>query len=1104
MATLLERRQLNSCRLGYVLVIEGCKFIFTDITDIVGTSWIGASDGREILPGLELPSSIQMGINPREGLLREYPVTFRLTETTDGQNRLALLFRGLHDDSTSYQLARRIAPSTTSLASTLTLIDLSTTIDPAEKHIGTERIDSATNSRGRRSWYIHPGTKPAGFDHPWIKDEASANVPPLVMSDEIQVWAGRQVALHEFVYDEDDDDWATFTEQYNNGSLVWRGTLQGRGRIVDTLQYDLDCFGPASLCRRQLNRMRPAEAYQMLPKIAPTAAQKGIAVIPHRRNAFDPTDTANNTNYQSCVFDDGQDIAATSYDALVSELSTLFSNVVDGTYTPNYTGSGGTDGVYFQENVNPGGSNSVFILNSTGEIGLRFKASSAAVMGRVSICMHHQYWALLGFDPVAQDALAQTSEYYVRFKPFDPSGTDLGFMWADQRDGAATALDFTDYWVAEIQTYNAAVNQNQDADNEGANVYARPLFDGGIVALNPDGKQEVALSVAAGTAYCESQKCFPPGGTYGNAEDRPEINSNKVNSMGWFLLEGQIARGEDQFADVDFEPFAQVARCSWYDASGDGLIGTDSGGLNPVMIVECLEDPRAFGLPYDKITAPWLSGGDTQMTATPMAVFGVRGWSQPVTMPDAAFRLISRTLLSSGTSGAWGTTAIPTFPSTGTNAATTGEVGDVVSSDVEIADLGLNLEADMVDLISFRTLAERTTGKNEPLTLVKHGYVGPIQAEELLGSLLQGRGWCFGYQRTPGDKQPKFTGVDVFGEFTPGDVPTVSGSILTITESDLAGSVDDPRSWMPRVEQTWRAPVDAFDVQTSAHPRDRSMSHEGRYLALDHGSHRRSGSNEWGISDAGLSNPEWYAANTDWNWRPGFIDRWQRQIAGFMAKPNRTVTIRVSAPKGQWLYPGTPFLLTNSRINSLDGQTIGVTKAPCRVIETTMHTKGPYKGSYTITALMLGVPSTYGFGNLWAGSAHVTGWTDNGGGSYTLTCAADWLDMGHGGNDVEAFKEPSWSSTGGTAKVRVYQSFDLETFDSGDTVTADVDSVTAGSNSITISSASGTIYEDTFKIITLAKYSEQAAGNWVRDLVIFHTDTIGTTHSSGTAGKKLS
>ena len=573
--------------------------------------------------------------------------------------------------------------------------------------------------------------------------------------------------------------------------------------------------------------------------------------------------------------------------------------------------------------------------------------------------------------------------------------------------------------------------------------------------------------------------------------------------MGWFVLEGQIARGGSQFDVVDFEDITQVARCCWYD-SGDGLVSADSNG-SPTVIIECLEDPRAFGFEDRKIEETWLSGGSTQVTATPMAVWAYRNYLDPQTYPDKAWRVITRVLLSSGTAGAWGTTGEPSFPSVGDNMPSTVDVTDNLAGDVEIADMGLGIEDPAVDLISFRRLAEATIPESDSaLGLVKLASIGAVQSEELLGSLLQGRGWSMGYIRQPGYVQPKFTGVDLYSQFDPDDLPTVAGSLVHITESDIAGNVDEIESWIPRVEQTWRSPIDAFEVSARRSPRGRGYEYEGTFASMDQGAFRRSGSAVVDIRDQGLSNPDLFDATEDeWQWRQGFRARFQQTIAEFMAKPNRTVTFMVSNPKGQWLYPGQAFLLTNPAINSLDGQTIGTDKAQCVVLNHSKILRGFYKGHHRIEAMMVGADFTSGFGRLWAGSAEVTSSVDNGAGSWTLTCAADWLDAGHGGNDVSAFVEPDWSSIGGNVYVRIYQSRDHKTFASGDRVLAQVTAVTPGSNTVTVTVTSGTMLRDTYKIVTLAPYSDQAAGGWVRDLVMFHTDGAGSTHSSGVDGSKL-
>ena len=1087
MATLLEKRQQDCARLGYLLVIEGCPYAFTDVVDIVGTSYI--SDGREVLPGLELPSALRMGINEREGLPREYSAAFRVTETKD--DKLASLFRGVFDDANSHQLTERVTPEDDPLASSLNTT--SGTVNPRGKHIGAEYIDSSGN---RRSWYIHPVGGATPFDHPWISGETYAPLPQVLVTDEPRIWSGRHVALFELVYDDEAGDWSTWSNQYTNGALIWRGTLQGRGRIIDTLQYEILCDGPASLTRRLLNRTRTTEPRTILPRVNVAASKRGIAIIPHRRNAGDVSDTANNTVFESSVFDDANDIVATSRQALLDELSSLLDDVADGS-TTNFAGTGGTSGTPYVDGALSGNGLSI---DQSAQLGIRFNSNSD-IMGRCSICMHESLWGLLGYEPSTQNQFAFDSIFYVQFKPFDPAPIDLGFNWAQQRDPAAAQLDFGGYWVGEIQTYKPSQNGNGDADNNGQTRWVSPLFEGGTVSIEHNGQQEIGFGLDF--FYIEGQKAFPPGGTYGDAEDRPSVNGNQVNAMGWFILEGQIARGENQFAEVEFEDLIQVARCCWYD-SGDGTMAKDADGF-PTMYIECLEDPRAFGFDHKKIEAPWLSGGSTQVTATPMAVWAYRNYLDPKTAPDGAWRIITRILLSSGTVGAWGTTGQPAFPAVGDNMPASVDVTDNLAGDVEIADMGLGIEDPAVDLISFRRLSEATLATpDDPLGYVKIAKVGPVQSEELIGSLLQGRGWAMGYIRQPGYVQPKFAGVDLYSQFEPSDLPTVAGELIHIRESDIAGTPDDVSSWIPRVEQTWRSPIDVFEVQSRGPVRGGGYDYEAEFVAMDQGASRRTGSATIGIRDAGLSNPELFALDeTEWQWGQGFRSRFQETIAGFMGKPNRTITIDVSNPKGQWLYPGQVFLFSHPAVNALDGQSVGVSLAQCVVLEHTKHLRGRLKGNHTIRAMMVGVDLSGGFGKLWGGSAEVLSTVPSFGSAYTLFVSSDWTGSGHGSEDVLSFVEPSWSSIGGDVYVRIYQSRDHLTFDAGDQVTAQVVSTSSAPPNMVVNVTAGTLLADTYKIVTLAPYSDQAAGAWPRELAMFHTDGIGSTHSAGVDGSKL-
>ena len=1073
--------QGQSQRVGHIVLIEGCAFGFTNISSLVGSTTYVSN--RTLLGGLELGSSIKHGCNVREGLLSDASVSFTLLD--NGYNApgdVAKLFRAYLDPSASDRIFEGV-PSTESPVTSKQGVGASS-VTMNSRHLGTEAFGPSGERRYR---YIHPGTAPPPMNHQWEGGEfGGQQLPALEVSDEPMIWEGREVAIHELIWNTESESWDTFANQYTAGSMIFHGTMRGRGEIVATGKYKVECFNEASLCRRVLNRGRSVQSFGIVPKLRQNNERRGILVA-YASKIANSTQAA--TTYKCSMFDDSNDIVATSLDPLRTELNALFEGVADGT-------DGGIN--FATGNSNFADTGGDVTVNTAGiRISYSDSADPATRFGQAFVVMHQDYWALLGFDPEVQGGLAENATDYIRFAPFDPSEYILGTPPTSHRSGGNT-LSFEGYWKCEIRTtFNGQLGE---PDNGGSPVTWPAIYPGGVTNLDPLGGQEISLVMDPGEPV-PSQLALPPADLF-PADDRPTIDGVAVDSMGWFLLTGKIARAATQTGNESFEDYAQVVRCSWV-ANGDA-IEVDGDGVFPAVRIEVYEDPRAFGVPFDKMTAAWLAGGTTEIRMTPLAVFGgYRAWQGSTeSLPDAAYRVITRIMLGTGTAGPWASTEPLAFIPTGDNQPTLTNPASVLGSDVEIADLGLGIDEAEIDYASFEEVNAASIGTDSKLGLVTAAFVGPVKSHELIGALMQGRGWCMSWRRLPGETRSRFGCVDFYkvpsaSELQYTDPVSGSSDYLVITDSDLGG-----RDWeqsIPRVNQSWRVPVDTFEISARSNPLEGGDTTFTTELpSVDPGAWRRQGAATFAVSDPTLADPTGYPSNNDRNWRADAVRRFSQTIGPFMALPHRLVTLQVASWRGRYLGPGQAFALTSAMINSLDGLSIGVTLVPCRVVSQDYN---PNTGLHKIEAVMYGVDTTSGASTVWGGLVRGRATTNPSGDTYTITTEQDWCDAGHGSADSTlAFTDPGFipDTTDPVADI-------LESFNGHDWWYAGQGTVTSFTNtSVTVDMLAGaSLYADTYKMLTLANTGDQTGWSATIGKVAYVTTNTGTTTGTGNNGGKL-
>jgi hypothetical protein len=158
---------------------------------------------------------------------------------------------------------------------------------------------------------------------------------------------------------------------------------------------------------------------------------------------------------------------------------------------------------------------------------------------------------------------------------------------------------------------------------------------------------------------------------------------------------------------------------------------------------------------------------------------------------------------------------------------------------------------------------------------------------------------------------------------------------VNILESDLYGEMGDPTTVYPTQRARALAPVDAWRFKYAF-----NLEHEQR--AKDPSASTRRGDNIREINGHGLIARELYTGDAD---AAPQGSRWQNEArtlfgfdeARFLARRHGMVTVSVSRPKGQDIYPGTLVTLSNPWVYGADG-TQGVSGVVGRVIRAVHHT----------------------------------------------------------------------------------------------------------------------------------------------------------------------
>lgn len=1039
---------------GWLLVPEGCRFMFTDIEALVGTgvgSWIGTAYGdREVLPGLVMPAELHFGESvPWEAQITN-PTAAVFSIIDHGQ--IVSLFVDYEDDATTDTLGRRLSPLDDPAPDPALGLDAQP-ITIWDRDLGIEHIGPA----GQRRWFwITPSTAPPGPDH-----FAAIGWPSVRVTDTPSLWAGRKVAVYRIVQDPDTGTWPSWEDQHDGGSLWWFGTLTDRGDWgykTDGRRkgraFNLYANGPSSWLERSINLSRPTTWYAPTAGVTLSGDELLVAVwIEPLQGEPVGGDGINSidTKYDCHTLLSGDDLSglATPTEQW-SQIRDIAETVVDGTdhgtvlaaNNAQWTGPTASEGIWQTGNV----KRRVRISPNGQTIEIKCGAAEPKLGFRLGIACDARVAQAAGWDVTVEPWRSRNN-----FSGRCPVG---GGNWGENiGDEVLPEFHVVGLFSTRDELADPADPQSKWDNNGFWRTYTAP-YAGGTVTLDHEGGTEVFLAV--GPVRCEGQHGNPFG--LGST-----IDGVPCDAAGWWVFRGKRLTAADFLAGVT-EPsdYIGVALCSWVaTVDGDG-IEVNTEGMATIKI-ERFEDPRRFGLPFDPLEEPWVNvvGG---LECAPLGVIG----GIAIGGPGWRHRAIVSALLSTGTS-VWDDTGNAVTITPGTN-----QPGDIPASeaagDIEVADMGLAIPAEFVDWQSFYTTATYLPGGiGGALNRVLYALYGSEKMSTVLRELMAGAGWSWAIKRQDGGGMvPAFGNYDPLRQIQPDEVVAVLG------RQDMAEpSVTTGEQWRGTVELRRDGPFDRFVIEVGREPVD--AGGEPYILAMestDSGRRQRSGRIDFPVRDGGLRDPApWIGtpAQQQYDWTGLARLRFASGFGPKLAKQHRIYRAVYSGRSAGILGLGSAVQIIDPTAEAPDG-TRGINHRG-RIIDLSIIAGRQGRTSVRVAVELerQSVDQVHVWGPLaYSGRG---GWDA---GTSTLTIAEDIALVGLDHVDTTGFAQPPWSGLDpGALLITIYQTETGTTFDPALTVTADVASVGVGE--IELTNISGLLLRDTIKLVVGQPFDDQTA-----------------------------
>lgn len=1029
MPTVADLAAAEFQEIGFVLFCEGWRVAWTNRAELAGSgpgSWIsqgsdytGDTDGDEatdrvVVLGLEVPDAVKLGIGIVEtGMLVGDEATFGLVDRDDHMIEFA-------EDEAGSTVFERLDPTQDPAPSTL-IDGGGQPVDLHGKHINGEAIGDAGE---RRRFQIFPTVELPGLDHAAV-DSGVQDLRASTVREAARWLEGRAVALYLIRKDPDAGTWPSWAAQYESGySLVWWGSLKGAS--AESRAWRLECEGPSSWLRRPLNANRPADWKPCRPVLAFGPGEDRIAssfiystAAPLRLLGEDSAFTA------SDVITDGQTPAE-----LADEINTRLQTVA-GTAGPDITWS-----TFYNA--------SVALTDESLAIRIADNNGGNAYGAILALRMHHKAWLHLGWDLTLQKrTAAELSTTYELEADLEPGFSPV---WLD-----AVADPAPGYWTGYFNTCPVGLYWSDSptkVDGDGAVRVYTPIYPGGVGVLQPDAGQEWTVGFGLDVDYIEGQLARPPADKL--------LDAGACNATGFFAVRAPYRTS----IDGDPETRYALAKVSWKKATTATTIALD-GDANAVVWCEQWLDATPFGA-GPAVPGPWAVSLDGACEFVPVALLGYN-----LAQPDLAHVVLLRLLLSTGTaswSGYEGEFDAAITPGdNGHPDALLGVGEDLRANDMELADLGLGIPADLVDWSSFVAAADALPGgKGGPLNRTRLAYVGPFDSQQAIQDIITPRGWCFSLR---GGR------YGLFARSTPLDPANVD---VVISPSDIAGEPDE----LPPSESVDFRPLEPLDLVTVTYGRnqlgDGGDEKTATIRARDPRAQQRRGNATVDVDGRSLL--------PGGQWMSDFRALWGDELARFYGEPHALVTVRVKGDKARDLWPGAVVRYTSPWPATRAGA-YGMTAQVGRVVSVSRNLQ-------TLAAtceILIAAGDTTTNGRRFAPLArlvdgHATVEARHNAGTRTLTCYADAWGRGGSVSDVAAFTEPAWLGVGGEHLVNAWASWDGLTWEQ--VASFEVSAVDTATNTLTYSTGTltGSIPERRYVVLVPAPWDDQSASSWPRTL----------------------
>lgn len=1017
--TVAELSAAEYQEVGFVLAVEGWPIMWTNRADLAGSgggSWIGTGEGaRTVAIGLEVPSSLRLAIEgiDESGMLGDDGASFTLVDC-DGH------LIDYAEAETGSAVFERVAPTDDPAPASL-IGGGGESVTLHGRWLNGEAIGSAGQ---RRLYQCIPGSPFAPRDHAAVSDE-TGDLRPSVVHTAARFYEGALCALYVIRRDPVTGTWASWSDQNTSGyARIWWGRT--RGLSAEGRAWTLTCDGPSSWLARTLNDSRLTTWRPARPLLDLKTGEDKIAISFTYMTSAGTKQVAGHSWYQAADTLTGETAIE-----LASEIDTRLLDVADD------AGPDTDFEAYADGKIKFTAQDVIIQVNDNG--------GAVAYGGLCYLRMHRKVWATLGWDLKRQvrSVFDLTSELAVEARSTPDNATD-----PDHPLGTGDPDPGPGYLEALFRTLPINVDPVANParwDNDGAMRRYLPMFPGGAFQVTDDAEQRLDIGLGNYT-YLEGQLARP-------------VADVSISGVGAADETGFIAlRAPYQTEDMaEARTRVALAKVSWKRTTAQ-TVEVDSDG-RAILWLERWLDATKWGAEFGDDIGTWVA---QSFEWQPVALLHITHGTTSVNAPDRASWVLLRLLLSTGTASAWtgfeGDPA-PTPPTPGVNAhpdATN------IADDMEIADLGLGIPAELVDFAAFDRAGDALPGgKSGVLNQTRVALLGPTDSLQLIEDILKPRGWCLSLA---GGK------YGIFARSAPIDV---DDAVVTITQADIAGAPDE----LPPSETVEFSPLTPFDLVELRYNRDQlGGDGEERTLRLkardERALTRRGGAKRdidaWTITADAAKSQEIAAL-------------WSLQLARFYGEPYMRVRFKVKATKARDIWPGTVIRYTSPWPATRSGA-YGMTASVGRVLSVERDLQTLAAEIEVLVAA--GDPTTpRRFAPIARLLDDVANDTDRHNTvSRTLYCHADAFGRGEDTSDVAGFAEPAWLGVGGDALAYVWSSWDGETWEK--TAEFEVESVNTSAHTITYKTGSltGTIWERRFTVLTLAPYEDQAASSWPRSL----------------------